>query len=391
MRERTRGVPVELRGITKIFAGAGGPAVRDLHLSVAPGETAVLLGPSGCGKTTTLRMINRLVEPTRGDVLIGGRGARDIDPDRLRRGIGYVVRRTGLFPHMTVAANIAQVPRLLGWDARRIAQRVDELLALVGLEPAAFRDRYPRLLSGGQRRRVGVARALAADPPLLLMDDPFGALGPADRRRLQDELLRLQRERSRTIVFATSDVDEALRLGDRIAVMRRESRIVRYAPPSEILADPVDEYVERFLGGSAPMRRLTYTRVGDIDLDQVPHGTPDTDAGRLLREVEADGRGYALLLDAERRPCRWVTADALRACAGAPVGEAPGDPGVTVISGGTTLQEAVEALLGTSDEVVPVVGGRQVYAGVVSLGSVQRAIRTGGAGGWTAGGWTAGG
>ncbi|MFC4016145.1 ABC transporter ATP-binding protein [Nonomuraea purpurea] len=372
--EPQHGVPIELRKVTKAFPGTGAPAVRELDLNIAAGEIVVLLGPSGCGKTTTMRMINRLIEPTSGDIMIGGENSRDIDPDRLRRHIGYVIQQAGLFPHMTVAANIAQVPKLLGWDKQRISDRVDELLTLVGLEPATFRDSYPRKLSGGQQQRVGVARALAADPPVLLMDEPFGALDPITRERLQDELLGLQDDLAKTIVFVTHDVDEALKLGDHIAVMQRPGHIVQYATPAEILTNPADDYVEQFLGGGSSMRLLRLTKVGDIDLDQVPYTTEDADAPGVLKEIERDGRGYALVLDGMRRPLRWVTQSDLEGRQG-PVGEA-GDPVGGTISHRMTLQDAMEALLNADNDNVPVVGRRRAYAGALSLSTLQSAIQS---------------
>ncbi|MEU6721480.1 betaine/proline/choline family ABC transporter ATP-binding protein [Nonomuraea sp. NPDC046802] len=372
--EPQHGVPIELRKVTKAFPGTGAPAVRELDLNIAAGEIVVLLGPSGCGKTTTMRMINRLIEPTSGDIVIGEENSRDIDPDRLRRRIGYVIQQAGLFPHMTVAANIAQVPILLGWDKKKIAERVDELLTLVGLEPATFRDTYPRRLSGGQQQRVGVARALAADPPVLLMDEPFGALDPITRERLQDELLGLQDDLAKTIVFVTHDVDEALKLGDHIAVMQRPGHIVQYATPAEILTNPADDYVEQFLGGGSSMRLLRLTKVGDIGLDQVPYATEDADAPGLLKEIERDGRGYALVLDGMRRPLRWVTQTDLEGRQG-PVGEL-GDPVGGTISHRMTLQDAMEALLNADNDNVPVVGRRRAYAGALSLSTLQSAIQS---------------
>ncbi|WP_084772307.1 ABC transporter ATP-binding protein [Nonomuraea candida] len=368
----TGGVPIELRKVTKAFPGGGEPAVQELDLDIPAGEIVVLLGPSGCGKTTTMRMINRLIEPTSGDILIGGQNSRDIDPDRLRRHIGYVIQQAGLFPHMTVAANIAQVPKLLGWDRRRIAERVDELLTLVGLEPETYRDTYPRRLSGGQQQRVGVARALAADPPVLLMDEPFGALDPISRERIQDELLRLQDELAKTIVFVTHDVDEALKIGDHIAIMQRPGHVVQYARPAEILTNPASEYVEQFLGGGSSMRLLRLTKVGDIELDEVPYATEDTDTGDLLADIERDGRGYALVLDGMRRPLSWVGPGDLQGRTG-PVGVA-GDPVTASIGHRMTLQDALETLLNADTDVVPVLGRRQAYTGALSLGTVQSAI-----------------
>ncbi|MCG5214431.1 ABC transporter ATP-binding protein [Streptosporangium sp. KLBMP 9127] len=367
------GVPIELRGVTKRFPGAGAPAVDRLDLLIPAGEIVVLLGPSGCGKTTTMRMVNRLEEPTSGDILIDGQNSRDINPNQLRRHIGYVIQQAGLFPHMTVARNVAQVPKLLGWDSRRIAGRVDELLDLVGMDPGLFRDRYPRALSGGQQQRVGVARALAADPPVLLMDEPFGALDPITRERLQDELLRLQEELAKTIVFVTHDVDEALKIGDRIAMMQRGSRIVQYAAPAEILTDPADDYVEQYLGGESSMKLLRLTKVGDIRLDRVPHAAEDADTERLLAEIEAGGDQYALIVDEARHPLRWVTVDDLAGRTG-PVGDL-GDPVGDTILGRMTLQDALESLLNADTDVVPVVGRRRVYSGVISLSTVQQAIQ----------------
>ncbi|PZG12714.1 ABC transporter ATP-binding protein [Nonomuraea aridisoli] len=370
----THGVPIELRKVTKAFPGGRAPAVRELDLTIAAGEIVVLVGPSGCGKTTTMRMINRLIEPTSGDILIDGRSSRDIDPDLLRRHIGYVIQQAGLFPHMTVASNIAQVPKLLGWDRRRIAERVDELLTLVGLEPATFRDAFPRRLSGGQQQRVGVARALAADPPVLLMDEPFGALDPISRQRLQDELLRLQDDLSKTIVFVTHDIDEALKLGDHIAIMQRPGHIVQYARPAEILTNPADEYVEQFLGAGSSMRLLSLTKVGDIELDQVPYAAEDADARDVLATVERDGRGYALILDGMRRPQRWVTTAHLKGREG-PVGMV-GDEVSGVIGRRKTLQDALEELLNADTDVVPVTGRHQAYEGALSLATVQNAIQS---------------
>ncbi|MEV4562881.1 ABC transporter ATP-binding protein [Nonomuraea sp. NPDC049419] len=370
----TGGVPIELRKVTKSFPGGGEAAVQELDLDIQAGEIVVLLGPSGCGKTTTMRMINRLIEPTSGDIIINGQNSREIDPDRLRRHIGYVIQQAGLFPHMTVAANIAQVPKMLGWDRARIAERVDELLTLVGLEPEAFRDSYPRRLSGGQQQRVGVARALAADPPVLLMDEPFGALDPITRERLQDELLRLQDDLAKTIVFVTHDVDEALKIGDHIAIMQRPGHIVQYARPAEILTNPASDYVEQFLGAGSSMRLLRLTKVGDIELDQVPYFSEDRDCAELLREIERDGRGYALITDGMRRPLRWVSQADLEGRTG-PVGTA-GDPVTGTIHHRMTLQDALEALLNADTDVVPVEGRRRSYAGALSLGTVQNAIQT---------------
>jgi osmoprotectant transport system ATP-binding protein len=246
---------IEIRGLVKRYPGAAHPAVDHLTLTVPEGCVCVLIGPSGCGKTTTMRMINRLVEPDAGSIRVGGRDVTHIDPVSLRRSIGYVIQQVGLFPHWTIADNIATVPKLLGWDEGRIATRVDELLELVGMEPATFRPRFPRELSGGQKQRVGVARALAADPPVMLMDEPFASLDPITRGRLQDEFLRILRSLRKTIVFVTHDIDEALKLGDHIAILR-DGTLVQYDTPGAILARPADAFVESFVGTDRALKRM---------------------------------------------------------------------------------------------------------------------------------------
>ena len=250
---------IELERVTKRYGGSDRAAVDELSLSVREGEVCVLVGPSGCGKSTTMRMINRLIEPDAGTIRVAGVDIATLDPVQLRRGIGYVIQDVGLFPHQTVAQNIATVPWLLGWDRRRAAERVDELLALVDLEPSAYRHRYPRELSGGQAQRVGVARALAADPPVLLMDEPFGALDPIIRDRLQDEFRRLQAELRKTVVFVTHDLDEAVKMGDRIAVMAVGGRLEQYASPAELLANPATPFVSSFVGSDRGLKLLSVT------------------------------------------------------------------------------------------------------------------------------------
>jgi len=263
---------LEFRDATKRYAGSDGPAVERLSLSVPAGEICVLVGPSGCGKTTAMRMVNRMIDLTDGDILIGDRSVRDQDVTELRRGIGYVIQQIGLFPHRTIGENIATVPALLGWDAARIKARVGELLELIGL-PGDHRDRYPAQLSGGQRQRVGVARALAADPPLMLMDEPFGAIDPINRGRLQDEFLRLQAEVRKTILFVTHDIDEAIKMGDRIAVLQEGGRLAQYATPAELLAHPADGFVADFVGADRALKRLALRRVRDLPLSP-PDGEP---------------------------------------------------------------------------------------------------------------------
>jgi len=287
---------IALDGVRKRFAGATTAAVDGVSLDVAAGEICVLIGPSGCGKTTTMRMINRMIDPDEGRILVDGRDIARVDPVELRRGIGYVIQQVGLFPHLTIAENVATVPRLLGWSAARVTQRVDEPRALVDMDPALYRARFPRELSGGQKQRVGVARALAADPPLLLMDEPFGALDPLTRAALQDEFLRLLRELSKTIVFVTHDMDEALKLGTRIAVLR-EGRVVQYDTPAQLLAHPADAFVESFVGEDRALKRLALMTASRYAVPMaLDAGAHRLQAGASLRDA------LALLLQDGARP-----------------------------------------------------------------------------------------
>jgi len=245
---------IVLEQLTKHYPGQEKPAVDALDLTIPEGEIVILVGPSGCGKTTTLKMINRIIEPSSGIIRLQGEDVTRADPDDLRRRIGYVIQQVGLFPHHTIGRNIAAVPRLLGWSRQRIDDRLDELFHLVGMDPAIYRDRYPKELSGGQRQRIGVARALAADPPVMLMDEPFGALDPISRERLQNEFLRLQGQIGKTIVFVTHDIDEAIKMGDRIAILREGSTIAQYDTPETVLAAPADDFVKEFIGSGASLK-----------------------------------------------------------------------------------------------------------------------------------------
>jgi len=279
---------------TKFYAGRPEPAVDDLSLTVPAGEICVLVGPSGSGKTTALKLVNRLIYLTEGEIRIDGTKIYDLDVTELRRSIGYVIQQVGLFPHMTVETNVGTVPRLLGWPKQRIRERTAELLELVGLDPREDGPRYPAALSGGQRQRVGLARALAANPPLMLMDEPFGAIDPIVRTRLQDEFLRLQQELRKTVLFVTHDIDEAIKLGDRIAIFRQGGKLAQYATPEEILRRPADDFVAEFVGADRALKVLSLHTLADLELGPPrdgPHAAADTtlrDALALLIAARAD-------------------------------------------------------------------------------------------------------
>jgi osmoprotectant transport system ATP-binding protein len=365
MSEPTQASSVRYEEATKRYGDAAEPAVDRLTLEVPAGEICVLVGPSGCGKTTAMRMVNRTVEISEGDVLIGDRSVRDRNPAQLRREIGYVIQQIGLFPHRTISENIGAVPQLMGWKKDRIRARSAELLELIGLDPE-LGDRYPAQLSGGQQQRVGVARALAADPLVMLMDEPFGAIDPINRERLQNEFLRLQAEIRKTVLFVTHDIDEAIKLGDRIAVMREGGRVEQYATPAELLMAPATEFVEDFVGADRALKRLALMRVADIDLWEAPlahvgQATAEVRAKLAAPDVEVP---YPLLVDGERRPLGWLSERDLAADV---VPSRPDSPLGPVLELADVMRDALADLLQGESQYAPVVDGGGRIAGVLSV------------------------
>ncbi len=347
---------ISLERLTKVYAN-GTTAVDELSLDVEAGDICMLLGPSGCGKTTVLKMINRLIEPTGGRILVNGDDVGQTDPVELRRRIGYVIQQVGLFPHMTVGDNVATVPRLLGWQRTRIADRVADLLHLVGLDPSRHADRYPHQLSGGQQQRVGVARALGADPPVLLMDEPFGAIDPITRARLQEEFQRLQSDLHKTVVFVTHDVDEAILLGDRIALLKEHGVLAQYASPAELLSRPESTFVEGFLGGDRGIKVLSVLSIADSaaagGLDPAIVVGADDPARDVARRLETAGTRIALVRDGSGGFGGWVAA--------ADLGESSvGDylrTGFGVVSPTASLKDALGELLRQPSGWLAVVDG----------------------------------
>ena len=307
---------IRLEKVTKLFPGVARPAVDALDLTIETGQVCVLIGPSGCGKTTTMRMVNRLIEPTSGRIVVGGQNVTQADPVALRRHIGYVIQQIGLFPHMTIAQNVATVPKLLGWEPAHIRARVAEMLELVGLDPAQFLDRYPRHLSGGQRQRVGVARALAADPPVMLMDEPFGAVDPIVRGRLQEEFLAILKRLKKTVILVTHDIDEAIRMGDVVAILK-DGRLVQYDTPDRLLAAPANDFVADFVGADRALRRLSLVRAteavepGEAADSFVLPGT--LSLREVLSALLAEGRDAATIRSEDGAALGQITLAGIRA------------------------------------------------------------------------------
>jgi osmoprotectant transport system ATP-binding protein len=361
---------IRLEGVSKRYPD-GTVAVRELDLDVPRGELVVLVGPSGCGKSTTLKMINRLIEPSSGRIVLDGEDVTRVDPVRLRRHIGYVIQQIGLFPHQNVRTNVATVPRLLGWDRKRTAARVDELLDTVGLDPARHGDRYPHQLSGGQRQRVGVARALAADPPVLLMDEPFGAVDPIVRERLQTEFLRLQAEVRKTIVFVTHDIEEAVLLGDRIAVFADGGVLEQYDPPARILGNPATSFVAGFVGADRGLKRLSVTPITNSDLEHPPVVRTEERLADAGAKLAAEGARWAVVVDGEGSLRGWVGVD-----------EASGDGRVADharrmkawVPKGASLKAALGEMLQYDAGWIAVLDGER-FLGVLTPATLHAALR----------------
>ena len=371
---------VEFDHVTKVYDPAalakGVPgAVNDLCLSVPAGRICVLVGPSGCGKTTSLKMVNRLIEPSGGRILLDGVDAATRDVTELRRGIGYVIQQVGLFPHLTIEENVATVPRLLGWSTGRRHERAAELLSLVGLEAATYARRYPVQLSGGERQRVGVARALAADPPIMLMDEPFGAVDPIVRARLQDEFLRLQEDLAKTILFVTHDVDEAIKMGDLVAVMELGGRLAQFGPPAEILAHPASDFVARFVGADRGLKRLSLSRVGDVPLRSPVSARPGDDASAARGRMRVDPFPFLLLVDAQDRPIGWLDQDEIPMSgqleAASAIAMSP------LLDRRTTLKDALSMLLDADVQAGIVVDRHGAVRGLLTVDDIAERMRAG--------------
>jgi len=364
---------IRLENLSKVFPAQDEPAVEDLSMDIYEGEIVVLVGPSGCGKTTTMKMINRLIEPSSGRIFLEGEDVTKVNSDNLRRRIGYVIQQIGLFPHMTIADNIATVPRMLGWEKQRTSDRIDELLETVGID-LSYRDRYPKELSGGQRQRIGVARAMAADPPVLLMDEPFGAIDPITRDRLQDEFLRLQQEIKKTIVFVTHDIDEAVKMGDRIAILQQRSKIAQYDTPEKILTDPANEFVQDFIGSGPSIKRLSLSRVSDIETADWPVARLTDSHDEVRDKMQRSGKGYVLLLDDQDRPRRWVGAEDVEHD-DASLAET-GRPAVAIVEANANLYNTLDTMITSYKGSAIVVDDEDRYQGVVDFATVLEAIDT---------------
>jgi osmoprotectant transport system ATP-binding protein len=364
-------VAIRVERLTKTYAGASRPAVDGLDLTIPRGELVALVGPSGCGKTTTLKMINRLIEPTGGTVWVGGVDIRTRPTHELRRGIGYVIQQAGLFPHRTVGDNIATVPKLLGWERDRIKVRVDELADLLRLDRGLL-GRYPAALSGGQQQRVGVARALAADPPVLLMDEPYSAVDPIVRAQLQDELVRLQHEVHKTIVFVTHDIDEAIKLADRIAILNIGGILEQVDPPAEMLRAPRNDFVADFLGDDRGIKRLSLMTVGDASLSKGPVVAANARADDARSTMAELGYDWVAVCDGDDRLRGWIGAAELDGVA--TVGELTPEPFLAVVTADTTLKAALDGIVTSRTRVAMAVDADGRYLGMLTVDDLAEGI-----------------
>jgi osmoprotectant transport system ATP-binding protein len=360
---------IKLEEVTKVYPD-GTKAVDNINLEVNEGELCVFLGPSGCGKTTTMKMINRLIPITSGRILVNGRDNKKLKASELRRDIGYAIQEIGLFTHMTVGQNIETVPVLKGWSKKRRRERVEELLKLVRLDPAEYRDKYPAELSGGQRQRVGVARALGADPPILLMDEPFGAIDPINRVELQTEFLKIQEEIRKTIIFVTHDIYEAIKMGDRIALMK-EGRLIQYDAPADILYRPKDEFVEGFVGADRALKGLQLLRVRDVMNRDVPTVTPEDSIARARKHLEATAGDFLAVVDGQGKFLGWISAASLAGKKN--VAEAM-EASSVVTSDGAVLNEALSVMLASRFRSLPVTDWSGKLQGILTMDAIQETL-----------------
>ncbi|HET7473183.1 MAG TPA: ABC transporter ATP-binding protein [Candidatus Limnocylindrales bacterium] len=383
VEQRHQAAVVEFDHVTKHYDAPTGRkkrgetpgAVNDLSLTVPAGKICVLVGPSGCGKTTSLKMVNRLIEPTSGQIKIDGVDAGTRELTELRRSIGYVIQQIGLFPHQTIGENVATVPRLLGWTKARQRERAEELLGLVGLDPAKYRDRFPSQLSGGERQRVGVARALAADPPIMLMDEPFGAVDPIVRDRLQNEFLRLQEQIAKTILFVTHDIDEAIKMGDLVAVFQTGGILAQFGPPLDILAAPASEFVARFVGQDRGLKRLSLLRISDVPMQPAVTTRVGESIADARGRAAAAPLGYILVVDESDRPLGWAAGDDLTG--GDRVTAEMANPVSPLVNKRTTLKDALSMMLDADVQTGIVVDRAGAVQGLVTIETIARKMREG--------------
>ncbi|MEM7769709.1 MAG: ABC transporter ATP-binding protein [Cyanobacteria bacterium P01_E01_bin.6] len=364
---------IQFNDVVKVYSGAPLPSVNHLTMSVPEGETCVVIGPSGCGKTTTLKMVNRLIEPTHGEILVGGRNILKQNQVELRRRIGYVIQQIGLFPHFTIRDNIAVVPKLLGWSKVRIDKRADELLEMIGLDPTQFRDRYPKQLSGGQRQRVGVARALAADPPVMLMDEPFGAIDPITRDRLQNEFLRLQKQLKKTIMFVTHDIDEALKMGTLICILQVGGILEQLDTPANILTQPANPFVADFVGADRGLKRLAIVRVSEVMKTGLPLGDVNDSGADVCTKMRSNHVDSLYITDDMDRLTGYVSLDDAQAHLNAPA-KTMLHPLISVTEEEDTVKNAFSTMLSYGIRSLPVVDPQQRLIGMITIDDIQSLI-----------------
>lgn len=362
---------IKLENVSKIYPD-GTEAVRDISLQIQEGELCVLLGPSGCGKTTTMKMINRLIPITEGKIYIDGTDNQELDENELRRDIGYAIQEIGLFPHMTVAENIATVPNLKGWTKKEARNRADELLELMGMDPAEHMDKYPVELSGGQRQRVGVARSLGANPPIMLMDEPFGAIDPITRDSLQDEFLKIQAEIQKTIVFVTHDINEAIKMGTKIALLKG-GELIQYSPPAELLAQPKDQFVRDFVGADRTLKSMRLMRASDAMKSSPKKVNVDSDIGKVREEMKSSDVDYLIVTDESGRFQGWIQAADLDGESVDSMGEVLSRD-VGSVGRETALSDALSVMLEEDVANIPVLGNDNVLEGILTFNDLQQVI-----------------